>query len=88
MLKKYLLMGLGISIFIIGVILFPIPVPLGLPTMLIGLAVMFKASNRVKRLVIRTSIKYHYTNKLWQQIKAFRYKRKLQSAKKMSVTKP
>ncbi len=76
MLKKSLLLGVGGLIFIIGMILFPLPVPLGLPTMIIGLAMMFKASNRVKRNVIRRANHYPQTRALWQKIRAYRVRKK------------
>jgi len=46
-------MTVGSIVFIIGMVLFPLPVPLGLPVMVIGLAIMFKASNNIKRKLIR-----------------------------------
>lgn len=76
MLKKSLLMTIGMIVFIIGVILFPVPLPLGLPTMLIGLAIMFKASDRVKRKVIRWSDKTPITKKLRHRIRAYRRRKK------------
>jgi len=57
MLKKTLLLSCGSLVFVIGMILFPLPVPLGLPTMILGLAMMLKASNKIKRIVIRLSNK-------------------------------
>jgi len=72
MLKKTLLLSCGSLVFVIGMILFPLPVPLGLPTMILGLGIMFKASNKVKRLVIRLSNKNPYSQKVWQKIRAYR----------------
>ncbi|WP_305910033.1 hypothetical protein Q9L42_002360 [Methylomarinum sp. Ch1-1] len=76
MLKKSLLMAIGASIFCIGMILFPLPLPLGLPTMLVGLAIMFKASDSVKRKVIRWSDKNHHTRKAWQKVRDYRRRKK------------
>ncbi len=76
MLKKSLLMTLGVIIFVIGMILFPLPVPFGLPTMIVGLAIMFKASNKVKRRVIRWSDKNHHTRKAWQKVRDYRRSKK------------
>jgi len=75
MLKKSLLM-IGSVIFFIGMILFPLPVPFGLPIMIVGLAIMFKASNKVKRKVIRLTDKYPYSQQLWQKIRAIRRQKK------------
>lgn len=76
MLQKTLLMMIGLSILIIGLILFPLPIPLGLPTMLVGLAILFKASDRVKRLVIRWSDKNHHTRRAWRAVKDYRRRKK------------
>ena len=76
MLKKSLLMIIGSITFLVGMVLFPLPVPFGLPTMLIGLAIMFKASNKVKRIVIRMSDKNKHTRKAWQKVKTYRKHKK------------
>jgi len=76
MLKKSILLTVGGTLFIIGVILFPLPVPLGLPTMILGLAFMFKASNKVKRKVIRLLDKNHHTRKLWKKVTIYRRQKK------------
>lgn len=76
MVKKSLLLILGGFIFVIGMILFPLPVPLGLPTMIVGLAIMFKASNKVKRRVIRLLDKNQYSRKAWQKAKDYRRSKK------------
>ncbi len=78
MLKKTLLMMSGSIIFLIGMVLFPLPVPFGLPIMIIGLAIMFKASNKVKRKVIRLSGKHPQTQKAWQKIRNYRRRKKKQ----------
>jgi len=77
MLKKSLLLGIGSVTFIIGMILFPLPVPLGLPVMLIGLAIMFKASNKVKRKIIRLADQHHHSRKIWQKFRNHRQRKKL-----------
>jgi len=76
MLKKSLLLTVGSIIFVIGMILFPLPVPFGLPTMILGLAIMFKASNKVKRKVIRLLDKNHHTRKAWGKVKTYRKQKK------------
>ena len=76
MLKKTLLLTLGGIVFVIGMILFPLPVPFGLPTMVTGLAIMFKASNKVKRFTLRCLDKNQHTRKLWQRIREYRSRKK------------
>ncbi|MDF1583245.1 MAG: hypothetical protein RQ733_12885 [Methyloprofundus sp.] len=76
MVKKSLLLMLGSIIFVIGMILFPLPVPFGLPTMVVGLAIMFKASNKVKRRVIKLFDKNQYSRKAWQKAKDYRRSKK------------
>ena len=58
-------MTVGGTAFTAGVILFPLPVPFGLPVMLIGLSIMFKTSNKVKRTVIRLFKKNRHSERLW-----------------------
>jgi hypothetical protein len=67
MLKQSILMAVGVTIFVIGVILFPMPVPLGLPVMIIGLSIMLKASNQVKRVIIRLVNKNQHSILLWRR---------------------
>ncbi|WP_231383617.1 hypothetical protein [Methylobacter luteus] len=72
MLKKSLLMTTGSVVFVVGMILFPLPVPFGLPTMIVGLSIMLKASNDVKRLIIRLFKLHPRTEKLWRNVRALR----------------
>lgn len=76
MIKKTLLLTIGGIIFVIGMILFPLPVPFGLPTMIVGLAIMFKASNEVKRRVIKLFDKNRHTRKAWQKARDYRRQKK------------
>jgi len=62
-------MATGMLIFIIGIILFPMPGPFGMPVMTIGLSIMLKASNQVKRLTIRLVHKNNYSSRLWRKIR-------------------
>ncbi len=77
MLKKSILMTIGILVFVIGMILFPLPVPFGLPIMIVGMAIMFKASDRFKRKVVRWSWNNVYARIVWSKFKDYRKKRKL-----------
>ncbi|MBP7953943.1 MAG: hypothetical protein KAZ14_02110 [Nitrosomonas sp.] len=67
MLKRVALTSTGGIIFIIGLILFPMPVPLGIPIMIIGLSIILKGSNKAKRLVINLIKKNRYSNQLWRK---------------------
>lgn len=67
MLKKSILMTVGGTVFAAGVILFPLPVPFGLPIMVIGLSIMLKASDKVKRTVIRLFKKNRHGERLWRK---------------------
>ena len=67
MLKRVALTSTGGIIFIIGLILFPMPVPLGIPIMIIGLSIILKGSNKAKRLAINFIKKNRYSNQLWRK---------------------
>lgn len=67
MLKRVALTSIGGIIFIIGLILFPMPVPLGIPIMIIGLSIILKGSNRAKRLAINLIKRNRYSNQLWRK---------------------
>jgi len=69
--KKTFLITLGYVVFIVGLILFPLPVPFGLPTMMVGLVILFKASDRMKRRIIRGANKNIYTRKLWLKLRLY-----------------
>ncbi|MCB1985540.1 MAG: hypothetical protein KDF49_08925 [Nitrosomonas sp.] len=69
MIKRAVLMSVGTVVFVIGVILFPLPGPFGIPTMVIGLSIMLKASNRVKRLTIRLVHKNRHSSRFWRKIR-------------------
>jgi hypothetical protein len=51
-----------------------LPVPLGLPTMVIGLSIMLKASNQIKRTVIRLFKKNRHSSHVWRKVRALRRK--------------
>ena len=67
MLKRVALTSTGGIIFIIGLILFPMPVSLGIPIMILGLSIILKGSNKAKRLVINLIKKNRYSNQLWRK---------------------
>lgn len=69
MITRTILMATGMIIFFIGIILFPMPAPLGLPIMAIGLSIMLKASNQIKRFTIRLVRKNNYSNDLWRKVR-------------------
>lgn len=80
MLKKSFLMTTGSIIFIVGLILFPLPVPFGLPTMVIGLSIMLKASARTRRVVVSLVRKNQYSSSLWQKTRHLQRKYRKQKA--------
>ncbi len=76
MIKKSILVFTGSVIFIIGMILFPLPVPFGLPTMLVGLAILLKASTKVKKVLIVWLDKHPFSRQLWQRFKTYRRRKR------------
>ncbi|HNP26916.1 MAG TPA: PGPGW domain-containing protein [Nitrosomonas sp.] len=74
MIIRALLTAIGMIIFVIGIILFPMPGPFGIPTMAVGLSIMLKASNRVKRTTISLVHKNRHSSRLWRKIRGL-YKR-------------
>jgi len=81
MVKKTLLMAAGSTIFIIGMVLFPLPVPFGLPTMIVGLSLMFKASDKVKRSTLKLFNKYPYSRNAWQKVRVYRLGKKARNSR-------
>jgi predicted membrane channel-forming protein YqfA (hemolysin III family) len=75
MLKKPIMMTIGGVTFITGMILFPLPVPFGFPTMIIGLSIMLKASHKVKRTLIRWFKKNRHSEKIWRKSRELRRQR-------------
>lgn len=67
-------MTVGGTVFAAGLILFPLPVPLGLPAMVIGLSIMLKASNKIKRTVIRLFKKNRHSTQVWRKGRELRRK--------------
>ena len=66
MIIRSVLLSAGMIIFILGLVLFPMPGPFGIPTMAIGLTIMLKASDRVKRIVIRLVHKNKHSSQIWR----------------------
>jgi len=56
-------------VFIIGIILFPMPGSFGIPTMVFGLSIMLEASSRVKRLTVRLVHKNRHSSYFWRKIR-------------------
>lgn len=69
MIIRSLLISMGMLIFAVGSVLFFLPGPFGLPTMAIGLTIMLKASDKVKRLTLRLVHRYPYSSRLWRKIR-------------------
>jgi hypothetical protein len=58
------------TIFVLGVMLFPLPGPFGIPTMAIGLSIMLKASNKVKRLTLRLVHRNRHSSRIWHSMRS------------------
>ncbi|SFK61273.1 hypothetical protein SAMN05216302_101087 [Nitrosomonas aestuarii] len=67
-------MMVGIIIFVMGIILFPMPGPFGIPTMAVGFSIMLKTSDRIKRTTIRLVHKNRHSSRLWRRMRGL-YKR-------------
>jgi len=59
----------GSLLIIVGIILFPLPVPFGLPCMILGAILVMKSSFRAKRYIIRSG---HHNSSL---VRRFRGKK-------------
>jgi hypothetical protein len=55
---RWLLLGIGGALVIIGVLMAPLPGPLGLPVTLVGLIIIFRNSFAAKRAFIRFQHRY------------------------------
>jgi len=54
-LTKWLMICLGILLLIIGLLTFPLPLPIGLPILLVGITLLLRYSSEAKRLLLRLS---------------------------------
>lgn len=50
---RWLLLALGVALIILGVLMAPIPGPLGMPVTLLGLVLVLRNSFRLRRIFIR-----------------------------------
>ena len=69
MIIRTFLVSLGLIIFLLGIILFPLPGPFGIPTMMIGMTIMLKASNKVKRIVLRLAHRNNHSSQIWLKMR-------------------
>lgn len=74
MIIRSFLLSVGMIIFVLGIMLFLFPGPFGIPTMAIGLSIMLKASNTVKRLTLRLVHKNRHSSRIWYSMRSL-YKR-------------
>ncbi|MBX3630789.1 MAG: hypothetical protein KF908_12965 [Nitrosomonas sp.] len=74
MIIRSLLLSLGVIIFVLGIMLFLVPGPFGIPTMAIGLSIMLKASDTVKRITLRLIHKNRHSSRIWYSMRNL-YKR-------------
>ncbi len=72
MVKKTLLLSLGGIIFLIGMITFPMPVPIGLPLMLIGMTIMLRISPTVRRKLLKLARRNPHMHRVWRKTRSYR----------------
>jgi hypothetical protein len=58
LLWKWLMILIGMLLLIIGLITFPLPIPIGLPILLLGLVMVIRHSSDAKRYLIRLSKRF------------------------------
>ncbi len=72
MVKKTLLLSSGGLIFLIGMITFPMPVPIGLPLMIIGMTIMLRTSPTARKKFIKLARRNPHTHKVWRRARSYR----------------
>jgi archaellum biogenesis protein FlaJ (TadC family) len=60
---------ISILLLIAGLVTFPLPFPIGLPLLIIGLALLVRHSSDAKRYIVRISRKYPKFHRLLSQRK-------------------
>jgi len=64
----------GGFVFLIGLVTFPLRLPIGLPLMVIGLSILLRASFRAKRILIHASARNKTLGRALQRIRRFQRK--------------
>jgi len=57
---------------LIGMITFPMPVPIGLPLMLIGMTIMLRISPTVRRKLLKLARRNPHTHRVWRKARSYR----------------
>jgi len=65
-LQKEMILAIGWLIFIVGVLTFPLPIPLGLPLLVIGAVIVLKRSIWAKRAYIRFRLYVRRKQPAWK----------------------
>jgi hypothetical protein len=55
---KWLMIFVGMLLLIIGLLTFPLPLPIGLPIFLVGIALLMRYSSDAKRRLLRLCKRY------------------------------
>ena len=55
---KWLMIIISILLLIIGLVTFPLPIPIGLPIFLFGIAILLRYSSEAKKALLRLSKGY------------------------------
>ncbi len=67
--QRLVLFCTGLVVFVAGLILFPLPIPLGLPLILVGLSLLVSSSLYVRRLLQRLRLHYPVMCARLEQVK-------------------
>ena len=69
-LTKWLMIFVGILLLIVGLLTFPLPLPIGLPIFLVGIALLLRYSSDAKRLLLRLSKRHPRMRNLLNRLRA------------------
>ena len=61
---------LGILLLITGLLTFPLPLPIGLPIFLVGIALLLRYSSDAKRLLLRLSKRHPALRNLLERLRS------------------
>ncbi len=78
MIIRNVLFSIGITLFIIGMILTPLPIPFGVPIMLLGLFILIKSSFKSKRWAVSLINKNRHIQKTVNRFRSYGKNRSLQ----------
>jgi len=69
-LTKWLMILVGILLLIIGLLTFPLPLPIGLPILLVGIALLLRYSSDAKRFLLRLSKRHPRLRELLNRLRS------------------